>query len=178
MSSPSQLLRPDVGQRTQSSASGTSPPAGGIPNIPLPASSRRGSHSQSAGEESSSRRPTPSPHPSSSNVNDGLELTDEQKAAIVGRHLVGRQGQRRASRKASNVNAGGAGASSAVAGGSTSIGKEEEEEEEAVASDEEGSAAGDDDDDGDDEDARRVKHMQESTDEFPVSGAARVLQAP
>ena len=160
MSSPSQLLRPDVGQRTQSSASGTSPPAGGIPNIPLPASSRRGSHS----EEMSSRRPTPSPHPSSSNVNE--ELTDEQKAAIVGRHLVGRQGQRRASRKASNVNASG------VAGerGSAAPG---EGEEEAVASDEEDSAANAAaSDDNDDEDARRIKHMQESTDEFPVREAA------
>ena len=188
MSSPNQrkddnLLRPELGRSASSSqrvSSGVygSPPV--IPNIPLRGTAGAGAATAAASEhEDLSRSPARrlSPRPSSSNLqvpagsgsgsasnsqdpspsltpNAAEELTDEQKAEIVARHLVDKKGQRRASRSASNAGRPGPmSRSESQTGNNDNV---EDDDGTHTATDEE-------------EDVERIRHMQMSTEEFPVS---------
>ena len=175
MSSPkqrkdNQLLRPELG-RSASSSQRVSPGIYGsppvIPNIPLRGAAGTTAATVSPNDELS-RSPARrlSPQPSSPNLqvpgaatgsqepSPGLnaeDLTEEQKAEIVARHLVDKKGQRRASRSASN--AARPGPMSRSSSQNNDNGDDDGDEE--AATDEE-------------DDVERIRHMQMSTDDFPV----------
>lgn len=195
MSSPNQskdLLRPSLGDRQRSGSSNVqrapvagiygSPP---VPNIPLRGAG--GSNSATNGNDEDSyglsRSPAAaatrrvSPRPSSPNlqvpgsgsgavshetspgpsISAADELTEEQKAEIVARHLVDKKGQRRASKSASNV-----ARPSPMSRGQSSQSNNDNDNDDI--DDARGTAT-----DEDEEDVERIRNMQMSTDEFPVS---------